>query len=72
MLAARDGAENLAGRKAACRVFTGEQTRNDSVFGADAGRDDAPDVIGIARPAFRANLGMKFVGPDLLARDSCP
>src|SRR5688572_7155478 len=67
MLAARDRAETLAGLKAACRVLTGEQAGNDSVFGADAGRDDAPDVIGIRRPAFRANLGMKLVGPDLLA-----
>ena len=53
MLTAGDGAEAVAGLKAARGEFAGEQAGNDAVFGADARGDDAPDVSAVAGPAFR-------------------
>jgi hypothetical protein len=67
VLATRDGAEAVAAMEAARGVFASEQAGDDAVFGTDASRDHAPDVVRVARPPFRPTLGVKLIGPDLLA-----
>src|ERR1044072_5994195 len=67
MLGARDRAETLPGLETTRGMFAGEQARDDAMLRADARRDHAADVVGAARPALGTIVGVKFVGPYLLA-----